>query len=184
MSTCPYTRTCNQLRALFCKLDARPFHFLGLAVVAILGSAYISQYGFGLHPCHLCLLQRYPYMLAIALCAVGIWLNKNNKLTPLLLGVLALTFLVETGIASYHAGVEWGLVPGPAGCTIDMTKKPQTPAEVLAAIKGAPLVSCSQPAFVFLGLSMAGWNALLALGLTLITGCLLRCNIKKKAQHE
>jgi disulfide bond formation protein DsbB len=31
------------------------------------------------------------------------------------------------------------------------------------------VVSCDQPAWVFLGLSMAGWNAVAAGGLTLIS---------------
>lgn len=156
----------------------RPYAVLAALSASLLAGAYISQYGFGLRPCHLCLLQRYPYWLAIGLGGAGWFLWKKHSLRLPILLLFLLLFLVEAGIASYHAGVEWGLVPGPAGCTLQETDRNMTTEEMLAAIKAAPLVSCSQAAFVFLGLSMAAWNALCALGLSGLTVLFLRRNKK------
>ena len=37
----------------------------------LLGGAYLSQYGFGLHPCEMCWWQRYPHFAALGLAAVS-----------------------------------------------------------------------------------------------------------------
>ena len=38
-----------------------------LVPAALLGGAYLSQYGFGLYPCEMCWWQRYPHFAALAL---------------------------------------------------------------------------------------------------------------------
>ncbi|HEY4135989.1 MAG TPA: disulfide bond formation protein B, partial [Alphaproteobacteria bacterium] len=47
--------------------------FLGLLVasIAILGAAFAFQFIGGLHPCVLCLWQRYPYGVIIGLAGIG-----------------------------------------------------------------------------------------------------------------
>ena len=40
---------------------------VGLMSAAILGAALVSQYGFGLYPCDLCIKQRIPYAVLIVL---------------------------------------------------------------------------------------------------------------------
>ena len=42
--------------------------------------------------------------------------------------------------------------------------------EMREAILGSAAVRCDQPAFVLLGLSMAGWNALYASAMAMVTG--------------
>jgi disulfide bond formation protein DsbB len=66
--------------------------------------------------------------------------------------------------ASYHAGVEWHGWPGPDTCTGDLVAAPSSVAELLAQLQNKPVVPCDEAAWVFLGLSMAGWNALLSTG--------------------
>lgn len=34
---------------------------------ALLGGAYVAQYGFGLYPCEMCWWQRYPHFAALGL---------------------------------------------------------------------------------------------------------------------
>ena len=63
---------------------------LALAVPgALLGGAYISQYGFGLYPCEMCWWQRYPHFAALVLAAIGL-LQPRQKLWPLLAGLAIL----------------------------------------------------------------------------------------------
>jgi disulfide bond formation protein DsbB len=73
-----------------------------------------------------------------------------------------LTFLAAVAIAIsgaigvYHAGVEAQVFEGLTTCTANG-------ARTLNEILSAPLVRCDQVQWSFLGISMAGWNAILSL---------------------
>ncbi len=155
-------------------LIKNPVLSVTLPAALALPAALISQYGFGLHPCHLCILQRYPYAAIIVLGTVMLVLSRRYPafVRPFLWLALLL-YLTDAGIAAYHAGVEWGIFPGPASCTAD-TGSHKSIEEIRAEIFGAPLVSCGTPAFVFLGLSMAGWNVLYAVASGMLCWRLLR----------
>src|SRR5579864_7386423 len=90
---------------------------LAIASALMLGVTLVAQYGFDLHPCELCLYQRYPYVAIIVLGLAGAILVK----TPRILGVIAilcfLLLVADAGIAIYHAGVELGWFPGPTACS-------------------------------------------------------------------
>ena len=148
-----------------------------LLAAALLGTALVSQYVFGLHPCHLCLYQRVPYA-AIIVIGLGAFFLRRPQLQWALAWLCVALFAVDAGIASYHAGVEAGIFPGPSGCT-STSKVGQTLEELRAEIMNAPLVSCDQAMAHFLGLSMAAWNALAASALT-IAGLLYLLHLKRK----
>ncbi|SDG26238.1 Disulfide bond formation protein DsbB [Limimonas halophila] len=141
---------------------------IGLAAVsaAALIFAFVGQYGFGLEPCTLCVWQRYPHGAAIAAAAIGALAAPAGWPRRAALVICALVFLTGAGIAGFHVGVEqgwWEGLPGCAAPTID----PDMSAEELRAVLEAreQVVPCDEPAFVFLGVSMAGWNLLLSLAL-------------------
>jgi len=129
--------------------------------VAMLGVALVGQYGFGLHPCELCLAQRYPYALIALIGFAGVKWGRSERVLGRIALVCGLLFLADAGIAAYHAGVELGIFTGPSGCTNHNTGE-QTLEEMRAAIMNAALVPCDQPMAHILGLSMAGWNAVAA----------------------
>jgi len=128
-----------------------------LAAAIALGSAFVAQYGFSLFPCHLCLLQRYPYGAIIALGLLAAW----RKPTVFFVLLLTLIFAVDASIAFYHTGVELDIFKGPDGCSAGDSGE-QTIEEMRAAIMNAPLVSCKQAMAYFFGMSMAAWNGLYA----------------------
>lgn len=151
--------------------------FLFLASTVALATAYISQFVFGLKPCHLCLLQRIPYGVMLFLSGLGFICYKKPAIIRWVvwLGILALT--VEVGLAAYHTGVEYGVFHGLEGCSSgDIPEGGMTLEEIKQQIMSSDIVRCDQPAFVFLGLSMAGWNtiysslALLGVLWTLLSG--------------
>ncbi len=73
-----------------------------------------------------------------------------------------MAFLGAVGLAVYHAGVEWKLWAGPASCTGG--SKSVSAADLTKLMSGGGTTpQCDKPAWVFLGLSMAGWNAIYAL---------------------
>ena len=78
---------------------------------------------------------------------------------------LALVFIADGALSVYHAGVEWKFWPGPEACTGGGHKV--TIADMRRLLRGGAMAvpQCDKPAWVFLGLSMSGWNVLLALGL-------------------
>jgi len=144
-----------------------------LASGLLLIFALIAQYGFSLHPCELCIMQRYPYALILALATLAFLFTKSPRMLVPAAAVCALLFFVDSGIATYHAGVELNIFPGPSGCS-GSGKSGESIEELRAAILNAPLVSCDQPMASFLGLSMAAWNALAAAALGMGSLLLLR----------
>ena len=168
------------LTLIFSRLSLpRLLLLLALASAAILSGALIGQYGFELFPCHLCLLQRYPYMAIIALGGVGALLVKDGRIQWWLTAACAVLFAVDAGIAIYHTGVEMGIFTGPSGCT-SSGKTGMTLEEIRAEIMGAPLVSCDQAMAYIFGLSMAAWNAIAATLLAIFSALALR-HFKPKA---
>jgi disulfide bond formation protein DsbB len=138
---------------------------VALASAIVLGAAYISQYGFGLEPCALCLWQRYPYMATVALGVLG---ALGGGFAPVRRGSLqlaALAFLVGAGIAGFHVGVEQGWWEGLPSCSAPSMVSPDMSVEDLrrALEQRAQVVPCDEPAFTLLGVSMAGYNLLTSL---------------------
>jgi disulfide bond formation protein DsbB len=135
----------------------------GLGSLLLLLGAWGFQ-AIGYAPCKMCLWQRWPHGASVALATVGL-------LFPVaavaLLGALAA--LTTAAIGAYHAGVEYGWWPGPSSCTGG--------ADALSGLSGSDLLStagtvdivmCDQVVWSFLGVSMAGWNAVLSFGLVLV----------------
>ena len=144
----------------------------GLSAV-FLGVALVSQYGFGLFPCELCLAQRKPYMIIIALGVMAFFVKSSKGLRGLAVLCLLL-FWADAGLAGYHAGVEQHIFKGPSACTANT--EPQTLEEMRKALLEAELVSCDQPMVHVLGLSMAAWNAVAAFlsGVLMLLGLICR----------
>jgi disulfide bond formation protein DsbB len=134
-----------------------------LVPASLLGGALGSQYLGGLAPCEMCYWQRWPHGAAIILAVLSFLMPHRGRALTLL---AALAIAVSGAIGVYHAGVEAGIFEGLTACTA-------TGAGSLADIMATPLVRCDQIQFEFLGLSMAGWNAVLSLGSALIVGWLV-----------
>jgi disulfide bond formation protein DsbB len=141
----------------------------GGAALAIIGIAHGFETFGHLAPCELCLKEREGYWIALELAVVGSVATRQAWLWPRLLPwfclALALIFLADVGLSVYHAGVEWKFWPGPQACTGGGHRV--TIADMQRLLRGGPMgvPQCDKPAWVFLGLSMSGWNVLLAGGL-------------------
>ena len=64
-------------------------------------------------------------------------------------------------IGVYHAGVELKIFEGFTTCAT--TAKATSTAELLKKLMKVPLIRCDQVQWSFLGISMAGWNAIISL---------------------
>lgn len=148
------------IKALDKKAAALAFA-VGLAtILAALGSQYIG----GLFPCELCLQQRLAYYWGLPLLGAILLLWNRLPLTVWFIGMALVTaiFAWSAYMGAYHAGVEWGFWPGPTACSgtgvsVDFN--------ALADINAARIVPCDQVQFSLFGISMAGYNALISLGI-------------------
>jgi disulfide bond formation protein DsbB len=145
--------------------------FIAVAAAGTILGAYFFQYVLGLAPCPLCLEQRTPYYLAIPL-ALAVTAAAAFKAPALLirLGLLVLAGVLVWGayLGVYHAGAEWGFWAGPTTCA-QPTTIARTPGDLLRQIQTGPRIAdCTVAAWRFLGVSLAGWNALIAAVLALV----------------
>lgn len=143
-----------------------------IASAAMLATAHAFE-RLGYAPCVLCLRQREVYWTAgaTALAAfVLLMLLRRPRWGAAANLVLGLIFLVGVGVAAFHAGVEWKWWPGPEACASGGAAS-VTAADMDDFLAGKPvqLPACDEAAWVFLGLSMAGWNALASLALAVLS---------------
>ncbi len=142
-------------------LRGGPFMAFG-GSAALLFGAYMFQHVGGLEPCPLCLLQRYPHfaVLGVALAAALV----SGWPRTALLACAGLACLVSTGYAVFHVGVEEGwfasaCATGVSGASVD---------DVRASLMAAPTTRCDEIPWSLIGVSMAGWNALISFGLAMV----------------
>lgn len=142
---------------------------VALIGAAALGGAWIFQLGLGLVPCPLCLEQRYAYYAVIPLTLL--LALAAGKLPPAVLRaglvLAALAMLGNAGLGVYHAGVEWGFWAGPTDCSgpvLDLGKAKS----LLDQLDTIKVVRCDEVQWRFLGLSLAGYNALISLAMAVI----------------
>jgi len=130
-----------------------------LVPLGALMGAYGSQHLMGLAPCHLCLEQRWPHFAALAAALISLFFGTGSRTGRVLIAVAAGGILTSGGIAVFHAGVEAGLWEYTSPCTSTMT----TGGNALEAIMAAPIIRCDEVSFRLLGISMAGWNAIISI---------------------
>ncbi len=157
-----------------------PLTLAATAVAAIYAAtllgAWFFQYVLDIRPCPLCLEQRYAYYLIIplaALIAFARWRGAISHPVAIAgLGIIALAALANAGLGVYHAGVEWSWWPGPTDCS----GAPNFGSgSLLDRLNTVRVVRCDEVQWRFLGLSLAGYNALISLGVAAIAACGVLC---------
>jgi disulfide bond formation protein DsbB len=146
------------------KITAGIAFVLGLATIA---GAWGSQLIGGLVPCELCLEQRMAYYwgLPILLVVLLTWNKLPLTVWYIAMAIVAAIFVWGTYMGGYHAGVEWGFWPGPTACTgvggpMDFNS--------LNNLNEAHVIGCDVVQFRFLGISLAGYNALISAGIVVL----------------
>jgi disulfide bond formation protein DsbB len=161
----------TQVAAPFWRADPAVIAALAVATVgaAVIGGAWFFELVLHYQPCPLCLEQRVPYYIGIPLAlvvAIAAWRGAPRALVVLGLIVLAGLMLWTCKIAVFHAGVEWKLWPGPAECSGAATLGPA--GGLMDRLKDIIVVRCDEAAWRFLGISLAGYNAVISAGLAVV----------------
>jgi disulfide bond formation protein DsbB len=146
------------------------FPFMPFLVVsaAIVGTALGSQYLGGLSPCELCLLERWPYYLAIVVAAFGFAARGHSAPRFFAMWLIVLLFAASTCLAAYHVAVEQHWIAGPTACTGGLGQA-ASPEQLLKMLQERQPVQCDVVQWSILGVSMAGLN-LIASVLLLLYG--------------
>ena len=140
---------------------------VAVAGVAALLGAWFFQYVVGLAPCPLCLEQRIAYYVAIPLAVmvvIGASVNSSRKVQIAALLFIAAVMVWNAYLGVYHSGVEWKWWAGPTDCAGALTDLGSA-GSLLNSLQNSRVVRCDEAAWRFLGLSLAGYNALISAAL-------------------
>jgi disulfide bond formation protein DsbB len=161
---------------------------VGVAVIgtaALLG-AWFFQYVVGLAPCPLCLEQRYAYYFAIplaAMVALGASAGSKRKVLVAAFALIAALMLWNTYLGIYHSGVEWKWWAGPRDCA-GAVGDLGSAGSLLQSLQTSRVVRCDEAPWRFLGLSLAGYNALISLALAAIAGSGAYASLRRPADDD
>jgi len=138
--------------------------------IAMLLSAFYLQYFQNLPPCDLCITQRWFHVLIIiySLLIFIILKIKSISFNLIILGLLVVWLF--SGIAGmYHFGIEIKLWSGPEKCSsgIDLSK------DLFQYLMSKSPVKCDEVMYRILGLSLAGWNAVISILISILMTVLL-----------
>ena len=131
-----------------------------LLLIAVLYFEYVL----GLIPCKLCLWQRLPHA---AIVLLGVATLINNSYRELICFGCLLAIFLGLLISGYHVGIEYKLWPGPVSCSVNNAINTLTPDLFLESILKTPIIRCDEVKWLFLNISMAGWNFLISFALTI-----------------
>lgn len=153
--------------------------FPGLAIAAlgfvILAGAYAFEYIGGLKPCPLCLEQRVPWFILIALG--GAIAGASSAKAPRVVLLTLYAAAIAVGIwgaylGGYHAGVEYKWWLGPQTCSGTLT--PSGDGGLLGNLSSSEIVRCDEIPWAMFGISLAGFNFLFSLLAIALAGLGLR----------
>ncbi len=133
--------------------------FALLLPAGLLGGALISEYGFGLYPCEMCIWQRWPHLAGLLLALPALFMGGHSY--GRILSMLAALAVIASGlIGGFHAGVEYGWWEGVTACATTIPAD----GDMLDTIMNAPIVRCDVAPWTMFGISLAGYNFLLSVG--------------------
>jgi disulfide bond formation protein DsbB len=164
------------MTALFTLLRKDPVISAAAIVVivglATMGGFFFFEYVLGYPPCPLCLDQRMAFYVSVPLAAL-LWLGGSFGASRkvLLLGflVIAALMLWNTGLSTYHAGVEWKLWAGPTDCSGPLNSLGSV-GGLMQKLQNIRVVRCDEAAWRLFGISLAGYDVLVSLFLAAVAG--------------
>ena len=141
----------------------RPAQLLALLVpAALLAGAWAFQLIGGLYPCEMCHWQRWPHYGALVLAVLSFVVGGPRTRATLVAGAAALV-AISGLIGIFHAGVEYHWWEGITRCTQTVSGAGLSTDQMLKDLLTAPVIRCDAAQWTLLGVSLAGWNALLSL---------------------
>lgn len=147
------------------KLGALALFLSIFTILTALGFQYIGGYV----PCMLCYMERYAYYAGIPVLFIALVLTAGGyrRLAAALFFLVALAFLANAGLGTYHAGAEWKFWPGPSTCGGGESLSTSA-GGLLNDLQHIKVIKCDEASLRFLGVSFAGWNVVASVILMLM----------------
>lgn len=152
------------------------------ASLGVLAVALAWQHLGGVEPCILCIYQRWPYVAVAVLAAGGLALDRRPAARAAIIGLCGVALLIGAGIAGFHVGVEQHWWAGTADCSADPLAAGNSIEALRAQLLAEPVVPCDEVAWSLFGISMAGYNFLISLGLGIAALAVARSLLKERGR--
>ncbi len=136
-----------------------------VSIVALV-SAFFIEYILGHQPCNLCILERFPYLIAIIIILFNYRFSQFEKFFILLLTTI---FSIGTILSLYHLGIEQGFVQESLVCDLKSGSNLLSKDEILKQLQQKN-VNCKDVTFKIFGLSLTSYNILMSLLISVGTG--------------
>jgi len=133
-----------------------------ISVVALV-SAFFIEHILDHQPCNLCILERIPYLLAIAIIVLN---YKFIHLEKYFILLLILIFVFATILSLYHLGIEQGFIEESLVCDLKNGTDLLSKEEILRQLQEKN-ISCKDVTFKILGLSLTSYNIFISLLITI-----------------
>ena len=127
-------------------------------------AAYFIEYILGHKPCNLCSIERIPYLASIILISLIFILNKYEKTISLIVGLF---FVFGAIVSFYHFGIEQGFFDESLVCNLGNNSGALSSEDLLKELK-KNTVSCKDVTFALFGLSLATFNTIISLIISVI----------------
>ena len=137
---------------------------LFLLSAGILIIAYAVEYIFGYQPCNLCIIERFPYILALIILILNYQFKKNELFYCILLMII---FTFSFLISFFHFGIEQGFISESSVCGVKSTDL-TTKEDILKSLQEIN-ISCKDVAFKIFDLSLTTYNMFVSIVMFLIT---------------
>ncbi len=129
-----------------------------------LSFAYFVEFILGHEPCNLCKIERIPYIGALILVSLVMFVKKWEKK---ILFIVFLLFVFGAVISAYHVGIEQGIFSESLICELGKGNNAQNTEQLLKSLQNTP-ISCKDVTFTILGFSLASFNAVLSVAISYI----------------
>ena len=129
-----------------------------LSLTALI-SAYFIEHILGHQPCNLCLIERIPYGLSVALIITIFVLKKNEQFFVIL---LILAFIFSFVISIYHLGIEQGYFQESTVCGLKDLTENISKEDIINQLN-ENIISCKDVTFRIFGLSLTSINIVISL---------------------
>ncbi len=147
-------------------LNAKTWPWLALLLSGgLLCGAWFFQYVLGYPPCQMCYWQRHVHKLVIGLSILALIMNQFGLGAPKYwVWLIGVALLGSFAVAFWHVGVEFKWWDGPKTCVSGSVGNTEFDPKDWDKIFEEPIKppACSEALWHFLGLSMAGWNAVIS----------------------
>ncbi|WP_435086062.1 disulfide bond formation protein B [Candidatus Pelagibacter bacterium nBUS_33] len=137
-----------------------------LVSIIALVSAFFIEYILSHQPCNLCILERFPYLLAIIII---LFIYRFNQFEKFFIFLLTIIFLAATVLSLYHLGIEQGFIQESLVCDLKRGSNLLSKEEILKQLQEKS-VSCKDVTFKIFGLSLTSYNILISLLITFSAG--------------